>query len=125
MVDGMNVDAETSVERLILTAEHYDIPLATARVGGTQPFAVIPFVAVGLIVAGTVNPMSEDMIEAAQMTPVEISVVTDASVPASGMTLDLKAAYEQLRDQMTLEGTTFLGPDELEKEIAERKGNRA
>lgn len=91
-----------------------DIPAVSAKIGGTQPTSIIPLMPVGLLVAGIIN----DNIAPVPIAPIEISVVPSAAIIAQGSALDLKQAYELLRQQMLSEGLPFLDQEELEREIS-------
>ncbi|HLX41934.1 MAG TPA: hypothetical protein VKR43_00795 [Bryobacteraceae bacterium] len=129
MITGINFKTGIEVEGIVLTSEQYDIPFASAKIGGTQPTTTIPMMPVGLLVAGMISAglssLSGNDISSVRLAPIEISVVPSAAVAARGSNFDLKQAYEQLRQQMVSEGIPFLNPEELDHEIADRKGNRS
>lgn len=130
MIDGLNVENEAGVKGLILTAEQCDIPAVSAKIGGTQPTSILPLMPVGLLIAGIVS-VSMAVVDPATyvadatLVPIEISVVPAPPLAAHVPALDLKKAYEQLRQQMLAEGLPFLAAADLEKEIADRKRTRA
>lgn len=125
MIDGANIEAGVEL-RIVLTSEQAAFPAISARVGGTQPTTIIPFMPV-MIVAGVIATglMVEPAGGPVAAAPIEISVASNAPVVASGVTLGLKEVYEQLRMQMASDGLPFLNADELEREIADRKGSRS
>jgi hypothetical protein len=129
MITGINFDTTAGADGIVLTAEQCDIPAVSAKIGGTQPTSIIPLMPVGLPVAGiisvglTIHP--NDYIAPVPVAPIEITVVPSAVIVAQGTGLDLKQAYEMLRQQMLSEGLPFLNEEELEREIVDRKGTRS
>ena len=131
MITGVNVDANAGLEGVVtLTSEQLDIPPANAKIGGTNSALAIPFMPVGsLLVAGVigitlmVSNGASQPVEA--FAPIEISVAPAMSSLAQVTPLDLREAYEHLRQQMLSEGIPFLNATELDQEIADRKGTRS
>jgi hypothetical protein len=129
IVTGINFDTGAGAERVVLTSEQYDIPFASAKVGGTQPTTIIPLMPVGLLITGMISVglslHPNDDTPPAPLAPIEISVEPSAAVFVPGSVLDMKQAYEHLRQQMLSEGLPLLDAEELEREIADRKATRS
>jgi predicted RNase H-like HicB family nuclease len=98
-----------------------DVPeLAGVTVYGTNPQeATVRAQALALRVIA-------EEVEHGEILPlIETSVAQVAPVAHGMKANDLREAYEQLRRQMTAEGTPFLNEVDLEHEIADRKGTRS
>jgi hypothetical protein len=117
------------LESVVMASEQCPIPASNPMIGGTNCGLTIPFMPpVGkLLIAGIIGVtlMVADSAAEAPLAPIEITVVPQAApILAEVSGLDLREAYEHLRQQMAAEGIPFLNAAELEREIADRKGTR-
>ena len=129
MITGVNVNMTVGLESVVMAAEQCATPAPNAMVGGTSG-STIPFMApVGkLLIAGIIGAtlMVADPAADAPFAPIEISVVPQAAAMLAEVSvLNIREAYELLRQQMASEGIPFLNAAELEREIADRKGTRS
>ena len=129
MTRGVNVSAGGGLGSIELYSEMFDIPPASASIGGAaydSPVGIIPPFG-GMVVAGIISAalILSPASSSDTWPTLEITIAPTADIaPGQGATMDLRAAYEGLRRQMLSEGIPFLNADELEREINDRKGSR-
>jgi hypothetical protein len=114
----------------LLRSEQLSIPPANASVGGVSYSSldaqrIPPLEGKGGIVVTGIS--TSDLTFPTNTWPtLEITVAPTALTPEShSVEFDLEGSYEELRRQMASEGVPFLDADELEREIADRKGTRS
>lgn len=129
IMEGFNVNAGGELgAALRLSPEQLDIPPANAAIGGAlygPTITMLPLTS--LVVEGiTITGMVPYDVGGGRGLPtIYVSIAPILSNHDDDRNVDIKAAYEKLRQQMAAEGIPFLNAAELEREIADRKGTRS